>query len=73
MDESTPIRPRSGSIGFIDTPIGMGPTTTLISPRRYSNLGAVGREVFELITQPSAAGREAAAYLLYNLEIDTTS
>ena len=53
-DKSTPIRPRSGSVEFIDTPIGMGPATTLMSPRRYSNLGAVGGEVLELISGPPA-------------------
>ena len=36
--------PRSGSVGFIDTPLGMGPATTLMSPRRYINLGAAGAE-----------------------------
>ena len=41
-DEPTLIWPRSGSVGFIDTPIRMGPATTLMSPRRYSNLGATG-------------------------------
>ena len=61
MDESTPIRPRSGSVGFIDTPLGMGPATTLRSPRHYSNLGAVGGEVLELTSQPSATFGEAAA------------
>ena len=63
-DESTPIRPRSGSVGFIDTPMGMGPATTLMSPRRYSNLGAVGGEVLELTSEPPApAGAAAAAAL----------
>ena len=61
MDESTPIRPRSGSVGFIDTPLGMGPATTLRSPRHYSNLGTVGGEVLELTSQPSATVGEAAA------------
>ena len=61
MDESTPIRPRSGSVGFVDTPIGMGPTTTLISPRRYSNLGAVGGEVLELIAPPPMTDKDREA------------
>ena len=51
-DESTPIRPRTDSVGFIDTPIGMGPATTLMSPRRYNELGAVG---VELTTEPARA------------------
>ena len=32
----------------------MGPAMTLMSPRRYSNLGAVGGEVLELISGPYA-------------------
>ena len=51
-DKSTQIRPRTDSVGFIDTPIGMGPATTLMSPRRYSELGAVG---VELTTEPAGA------------------
>ena len=51
-DESTPIRPRTESVSFINTPIGMGPATTLMSPRRYSELGAVG---VELTTEPAGA------------------
>ena len=58
IDESTPIRPRSGSVGCIDTPIGMGPATALISPRWYSNLGDVGGEVLELIVPPSTTDKE---------------
>ena len=58
MDESTPITPRSGSVEFIDTPIGMGPATALISPRRYSNLGAIGGEGLELIVPPSTMEKE---------------
>ena len=61
MDESIPIRPRSGSVGFVDTPIDMGPATTLLSPRRYSNLGAVGGEVLELIVPPQTADKEGEA------------
>ena len=63
-DRSTPIRPRSGSVRFIDTPLGMGPATTLMSPRRYSNLGAVGGEVLELISGPSAPTGAAAPLAL---------
>ena len=62
--ESTPNRPRSGYVGFIDTPLGMGPATTLISPRRYSNLGAVGGEVLELTSEPPAPVGAAAAAVL---------
>ena len=36
----------------------MGPATALISPRRYSNLGAVGGKVLELITQPSTTDKD---------------
>ena len=56
-DESTPTRPRTDSVGFIDTPIGMGPATTLMSPRRYSELGAAG---VELTTEPAGANRATA-------------
>ena len=38
MEELTPIRPRSGSVGFIDTPISMGPATQTIQ-----QLGSRGR------------------------------
>ena len=61
MDESAPIRPRSGSVGLIDTPIDMGPATALISPRRYSNLEAVGGEVLELIAPPPMTDKEGEA------------
>ena len=63
-DESAPIRPRSGSVRFINTPIGMGPATTLMSPRRYSNLGATGGEVLELISAPPGPDGAAALPLL---------
>ena len=63
-DKSTPIRPRSGSVGFIDTTIGMGPATTLMSPRRYSNLGATGGEVLELVSAPPGPAGAAALPLL---------
>ena len=57
-DESTPIRPRTESTDFIDTPIGMGPATALTSPRRYSELGTAG---VELSTEP--AGVDGATAL----------
>ena len=60
-DESTPIRPRTDSVGFIDTPIGMGPATTLMSPRRYSELGTVG---VELTTEPARAAALPSAAAL---------
>ena len=49
-----------GSVGFVDKPIGMGPATTLLSPRRY-NLGAAGGKVLELIAPPSIADKEGEA------------
>ena len=54
-DESTPIRPRADSVGLIDTPIGMGPATTLTSPWRYSELGAAGMELTTEPTEPAGA------------------
>ena len=54
-DESTPIRRRADSVGLIDTPIGMGPATTLTSPRRYSELGAAGMELTTEPTEPAGA------------------
>ena len=56
-DESTPIRPRTDSIDFIDTPIGMGPATALTSPTRYSEIGTAG---VELTTEPAGVGGAAA-------------
>ena len=41
-DYMTPFLPRADSAGFVDTPMGMGPATTLLSPRWLSELGAVG-------------------------------
>ena len=49
-DDSTPARPRTDSIDFVDTPIGMGPATALTSPTRYSDIGAAG---VELTTEPT--------------------
>ena len=39
----------------------MGPATTLISPRRYSNLRAIGGEVLELIAPPAVTDRKGEA------------
>ena len=41
-DKTTLFRPRADSAGFVDTPISMGPATTLLSSQRLSELGAVG-------------------------------
>ena len=49
-DDSTPTRPRTDSIDFVDTPIGMGPATALTSPTRYSDIGTAG---VELTTEPA--------------------
>ena len=46
----------------------MGPATTLMSPRRYSNLGAVGGEVLELTSEPFAPVGAAAAAALPPLQ-----
>ena len=41
-DDRTPSRQREDSEGFVDTPIGQGPATTLHFPRQFSDVGAVG-------------------------------
>ena len=41
-DDRTPSRQRADSEGFVDTPIGHGPATALHSPRRFSDVGAIG-------------------------------
>ena len=41
--------------GFVDTPIGQGPATTLHSPRRFSDAGAIGGLLpLPLLTQPES-------------------
>ena len=48
-DDVTPIRPRADSVGFVDTPIGQGPAMALISPLRFSDAGAVGGLMADLV------------------------
>lgn len=56
--EISPIRHRSESVGLADTPIGQGPSTALMSPRRYSELGATSGEQLELHAPLRMTGTE---------------
>ena len=51
-DDGTPTRQWADSEGFVDTPIGKGPATALLSPRRFSDVGAVGGLRAELLPPP---------------------
>ena len=59
--DDTPFCPRSDSAGFVDTPIGMGPTTALHSPRRLHDLGAVGGQRREVNLRPPLDNLEGDA------------
>ena len=58
-DDLTPIRQRADSVGFVDTPIGQGPATALISPRRFSDAGAVGGLPADLVPPPPLTQQES--------------
>ena len=57
----TPFRPRAISAGFVHTPIGLDPATTLISPRQLSELGAAGGSMVELSLPPPLNDHEGEA------------
>ena len=52
-DDVMPMRQRAYSKGFVDTPIGQGPTTALHSPRQPSDVGAIGGLRAELLSTPT--------------------
>ena len=63
-DDMTPFHPRAESAGFVDTPIGMGPATPLLSPRWLSDLGAAGGSMVELLIPPHSPDGLAAIFLI---------
>ena len=46
-------------MGFIDTPIGQGPAKALISPRRFSDAGALGGITADLVLPPPLNQQES--------------
>ena len=66
-----PICPRAESVGFVDTPIGMGPTAVLSSFRRFCDLGAVGGNLADLtLITPLTQQEGEAADRLYQETMD---
>ena len=60
-NKATPIHPRAESVGFVDTPKGTGHATALSSPRRFSDLGAVGGDIADLALLPPLTQQEGEA------------